>query len=233
MAVVVVPAYFQEAKNHEINMKVKCEKIFVIGDSISCYYGEYLEPMLAGLLEYDRKGGTNKLVDLDDCTDGINGGDSSMVLAYLKSVVEMEFFQPDYLMLNCGIHDTKTSENGLQVPLVQYQSNLEAILDIAKTHGIKVIWVRTTPVNQHTPHWSSDEIAKRKGYIEQYNQVADEIMDSHNIPIIDLYQFTLNLGDDIFMNKDDTVHFNDTAAKLQASFIAGALVQLSKVVLNV
>ncbi len=67
------------------------EKIFVVGDSISCYYGEYLEAMLKDVYEYDRKGNTHKLEDLDDCTNGINGGDSSMVLTYLKSVVNMDF----------------------------------------------------------------------------------------------------------------------------------------------
>ena len=202
---------------------MKLPSLFVIGDSISCYYGKYLEPMLAGVFKYDRKGGTNKLEDLDDCTDGINGGDSSMVLTYLQSVVKMEFFKPDYLLLNCGIHDTKTSGNGLQIPLSQYRDNLETILEITKACGIDVVWVRTTPVNEKTPHWSRNEIAKRKSEIEEYNQAADEIMQSRTIPIIDLHQFTLNLGADIFLNVDDSVHFNDTTAKLQAAFIAGAI----------
>ena len=202
---------------------MKLPSLFVIGDSISCYYGKYLEPMLAGKFVYDRKGGTNKLENLDDCTDGINGGDSSMVLTYLRSVVKREFFKPDYLLLNCGIHDTKISGNGLQIPLGQYRDNLESILTLTKTHGIKVIWVRTTPVNENTPHWSRNEIAKRKRDIEEYNQVSDEIMQSRTIPVLDLHQFTLNLGSDIFLNSDDSVHFSDTIAQLQASFIAGAL----------
>ena len=195
----------------------------MIGDSISCYYGKHLESMLTGKFIYDRKGGTNKLEDLDDCTNGINGGDSSMVLTYLKSVVEMDFFKPDYLVLNCGIHDTKISGNGLQIPLGHYQDNLESILKLAKEHGIEVVWVRTTPVNENTPNWSKEEIDRRRCDIERYNQVADAVMNSHHISIIDLYQFTLNLGYDIFLNVDDSVHFNDSTARLQAAFIAGAI----------
>jgi len=202
------------------------KKLFVIGDSISCYYGEYLKPMLAGVCEYDRKGGTNKLDDLDDCTDGINGGDSSMVLTYLKSVIVMDFFKPDYLLLNCGIHDTKMFDEKLQVQPEQYSENLKQILDIAKTKNIKVIWVRTTPGNENTPQWKRQEIERRCNDIALYNTIADEIMTKNNVPIIDLHRFTVNLGPDIYMNEIDSVHFSKKAASLQAAFIAGFISKL-------
>jgi lysophospholipase L1-like esterase len=199
------------------------KKLFVIGDSISCYYGEYLKPMLDGAYEYDRKGGTNKLDDLDDCTDGINGGDSSMVLTYIKSVINMEIFKPDYLLLNCGIHDTKMPDGKLQVPPDQYSKNLTQILDIAKSKNIKVIWVRTTPVNENTTQWEKEEIKRRIHDIDLYNDIADEIMPDNDIPIIDLHKFTVNLGPDVFMNSNDSVHFNANTAKLQAAFISGSI----------
>ncbi len=202
------------------------KKLFVIGDSISCYYGEYLKAMLEGFYEYDRKGGSNKLEDLDDCTDGINGGDSSMVLAYLKSVINMDFFNPDYLLLNCGIHDTKMPEEKLQVSPEQYSKNLEKILDIVKSKSTKVIWVRTTPVNKHTKCWDSQEILRRQRNIDRYNDIADEIMAGNNVPVINLNKFTVNLGPDIYLNKFDSVHFNNEAARLQAAFIAGSVISM-------
>jgi lysophospholipase L1-like esterase len=204
------------------------KKLFVIGDSISCYYGKYLKDMLDGFCEYDRKGGKHKLENLDDCTDGVNGGDSSMVLAYLKSVINRDFFSPDFILVNCGLHDTKTSDVKLQVPIERYQENLLSILNVVKQKNIKTIWVRTTPANEKTTHWEPEEIRRRQDDIDLYNKVADEVMAENNIPVIDLHQFTLNLGPDIYLNKVDSVHFNEQAAQLQASYIAGAVAVLSR-----
>ncbi|MEI8244456.1 MAG: SGNH/GDSL hydrolase family protein [Lentisphaerota bacterium] len=198
-------------------------KLFVIGDSISCYYGKYLKDMLNGVCEYDRKGGNHKLENLDDCTDGINGGDSSMVLTYFRKVLNKDFFHPDYLLLNCGLHDIKNNTGKLQIQPEQYGDNLNQICDLAKHHGIKLIWVRTTPLNENSLHITSGESIWRKGDIEQYNNLADNIMSTRNIPVIDLYSFTKNLGTDIYLNRTDTVHFNDEVARLQAAFIAGLL----------
>jgi lysophospholipase L1-like esterase len=202
---------------------MKMKKVFVIGDSVSCYYGKYLEPMLKGICEYDRKGGTNKLDDLDDCTDGINGGDSSMVLNYLQSVIDMEFFNPDYLLLNCGIHDTKIPDGTLQVPPEQYRGNLQQILKIAASRNIQVIWISTTPANDKSNQCDKKEVHRRQNDITLYNKIADDVMGQNNIPIIDLHKFTVNLGSEIYLNTVDLVHFNDDTAKLQAAFIAGYL----------
>jgi lysophospholipase L1-like esterase len=201
------------------------KKLFVIGDSISCYYGKYLEQCLQGIFEYDRKGGSNRLENLDDCTDGINGGDSSMVLSYLSSVINMDFFTPDYLLLNCGIHDTKMPDGQLQIPPDDYRKNLKQILNIVAGKKIKVIWIRTTPVNANTPQWEQAEIARRRHDIALYNKIADEVMDENSIQIIDLNKFTTNLGANIYLNEIDSVHFSDATAQLQAAFIAGYLIK--------
>ena len=199
------------------------KKLFVIGDSISCYYGKYLKDMLNGFCGYDRKGGNHKLENLDDCTDGINGGDSSMVLTYFREVLKKDFFHPDYLLLNCGLHDVKKHGDTLQIPPEQYRDNLNQICDLAKQNGINVIWVRTTPLNENSPHISHRETVRHKGDIERYNQIADAVMSARDIPVIDLYTFTKNLGPGIYLNNADTVHFNEHAAQLQASHVAGAV----------
>ena len=53
-------------------------------------------------------------------------------------------------------------------------------------------------------------------------------MAENKIPIIDLHKFTLNLGPDIWLNKVDSVHFNDEGARLQAAFITGYLTSYIK-----
>jgi lysophospholipase L1-like esterase len=63
--------------------------------------------------------------------------------------------------------------------------------------------------------------------IDDYNKIADKVMMEHNIKIIDLFTFTRNLGDDIYINDNkDQVHFTESAAALQAAYIAGAIYSL-------
>lgn len=198
------------------------KKLFVIGDSISCYYGKYLKQYTQGVFEYDRKGGKHTLPDLDDCTNGINGGDSSMVLTYLRKVISEEWFAPDILLINCGLHDTKRVDDGpLQIPPDQYEANLRGICETVKKNKIKMVWVRTTPLNKKhvLPGYmrKGDDIAR-------YNKIADSVMIESGVQIIDLYSFTLNLGEDIYINENkDQVHFTESAAAAQAAYIAGAL----------
>ena len=201
------------------------ETLFVIGDSISCYYGVHLEKMLSGLMAYDRKGGSHRLADLDDCTDGVNGGDSSMVLTYLTAVVDQDWFRPDILLLNCGIHDSKRNqETGeLQIPLCVYQTNLNQIVSLAQQRHILPIWVRTTPLNPNSRKPAEAVTWHEREDIDDYNAAADRIMTDRHVPIIDLFSFTRNLGEDIYLNGTDHVHFNERAAAQQAAFLAGGV----------
>jgi len=202
------------------------KSLFVIGDSISCYYGRYLETMLAGRLAYDRKGGTHKLEDLDDGTDGVNGGDSSMVLAYLDAIGPIwQEGAPDYLLLNCGLHDAKrlASAETCQVPVGEYEDNLRQILAFVQELGIAIIWVRSTPVLDLPPGEAPDDLrtVRSNDDVVKYNAVADRVMAEHGVPVIDLYSFTQNLGSDVYCDRG--VHFNEETAAKQAAFIAGAL----------
>jgi hypothetical protein len=60
-------------------------KIYVLGDSISMQYGPSLEAYLEGVISYSRKEGEEEaLLNLDN-PRGANGGDSGMVLTFLKA----------------------------------------------------------------------------------------------------------------------------------------------------
>lgn len=206
------------------------KKLFVIGDSISCYYGKYLEQMLSGFMGYDRKGRMNILKDLDDCTDGVNGGDSSMVLKYLGEVAGQDWFRPDILLLNCGGHDTKkkVDTGRLQITPQRYRSNLRQIISVAGQRNVFPVWVRTTPLNKRSVKPPDAKIWHAQEDIDRYNAIADGVMKENSVPIIDLFTFTRNLGEDIYLNGTDLVHFNEKASALQAAYIAGALTVIIK-----
>ncbi|AKP53054.1 SGNH/GDSL hydrolase family protein [Cyclobacterium amurskyense] len=197
-------------------------KLFVIGDSISIQYGPYLEKYLEGIYEYDRKRDEGADSSNLDVPKGANGGDSGMVLAYLKAKLKTPDFQPDIVLINCGLHDIKTNvESGKkQVALASYKENLEQIHALLANKGIPMIWVRTTPVDDEQHNSKQQSFHRYAADVANYNEVADKVFGARSVPIIDLHQFTLNLGEGLFT---DHVHFGEDTRAKQAAFISGFL----------
>jgi len=198
------------------------KSLFVLGDSISMHYGPYLEKDLRDTFKYDRKrddGGATAL----GVPEGSNGGDSRMVLEYLKARCADASFRPDILLLNCGLHDIKRDlerEKEIQVASEQYRENLEKIYSISKEIGTKLIWVRTTPVVDRIHNSQSRQFHRYEADLAIYNEIADSVFQTHRVPIVDLYHFTKELGEESF---SDHVHYHEEIRALQAAFIAGFL----------
>lgn len=197
-------------------------KLYLIGDSISMHYGPYLKAYLDGVIEFSRKTGEEDGLKNLDVPQGANGGDSGMVLTFLKSKAESGGIDANLLLLNCGLHDIKTeigTENR-QVAIDVYRKNLEAIVQTVSTMTCKLVWIRTTPCDERVHNRESRTFHRFSADGEAYNHAADEIMQGAGVPIIDLYTFTRNLGSDLYC---DHVHFHTPIREKQAAFIAGWL----------
>jgi polygalacturonase len=202
------------------------QRIFVIGDSISLDYDRSLARNLAPRFAYDRKrdDGTGTSIDLDD-PKGANGGDSRMVLDYLRRRRERNPIAADVLVLNCGLHDLRTdpATGEKRVPLPEYSANLRAILDEAAAMGLAVAWVRITPVNEAIHNSRCTKFHRFTADIDAYNRAADEVMRTAGIPLIDLHAFTLPLMPAALT---DHVHFNESTREQQGAFIASSVATL-------
>ena len=178
--------------------------------------------MQKGRNEYDRKRDEGADSSNLDVPKGANGGDSGMVLAYLKAKLKTPDFQPDIVLINCGLHDIKTNvESGKkQVALASYKENLEQIHALLANKGIPMIWVRTTPVDDEQHNSKQQSFHRYAADVANYNEVADKVFRARSVPIIDLHQFTLNLGEGLFT---DHVHFGEDTRTKQAAFISGFL----------
>ena len=204
-------------------------KIYVLGDSISIHYGPFLDRFLQGIMEYSRKD-EESLPNLDPPQGEINldppqrasGGDSSMVLRFLKAKTQFGGIAADLLLLNCGLHDIRTNpESGAkQISIGQYKENLRAIIDTVAGMKLELIWIRTTPCDEAVHNRGSVNFYRFPVDCKAYNYAADQIMAEAGVPSIDLYTFTLNLGPDLFC---DHVHFHEHIREKQGAFIAGWL----------
>lgn len=194
--------------------------LYVLGDSISIQYGPYLKQMTESRFQYDRKRGEeDALINLDNPI-GANGGDSSMVLAFLLEE-QRKGVRYDLLLLNCGLHDIKTdpATGSKQVPIQQYRENLAQIVIISREMSNEIIWVRTTDAVEEI-HNVKSSFHRFHEDVVAYNEAADEIMTAYDKSIVDLYSFTRTFGNSAYC---DHVHYTDEVRRSQAAYIAGYL----------
>ena len=189
-------------------------RLFVVGDSISLHYGPHLKQMLSGVLICASWPGD------DGAPIGGNGGDSFAALKALADAANGGF-QPEWVLVNCGLHDIKTNPatGEKQVPLEQYRRNLREIVACAEQMS-RVVWVRTTPLDDMRHNSQVSEFHRFAADVDAYNAAADAIMNESSVPSVDLYGFTRSLGPEVFC---DHVHFTEPVRQMQAAFIAGYL----------
>mgnify|MGYP003658430271 CR=1 FL=1 len=197
-------------------------KIYVLGDSISVHYGPFLEQELQGWCNYARKGGPDAAgTDWENPADA-NGGDSNLVRSFLTE--NLAAIQSDWLLFNCGLHDLRVERTTgkFQVTIAAYRENLAAIIPLVRQHKIEPIWITTTPLIDEIHNRHDLPYRRFRRDVIAYNQVAAEVMATHNVPIIDLLTFTRNLEPDIYL---DHVHLVPDVREQQAAFIARELRQ--------
>ena len=200
---------------------IERRKVFVIGDSASMHYGPYLKKMVEDKFQYDRKRGTEQaLMDLDKPI-GANAGDSRMVLEYLEEEFKKNT-RYDILLINCGLHDIRIDRfsNKVQIGLEEYKINLNKIINILKKMTNEIIWIGLTPIIDEIHNSREEGFLRYSKDAFTYDNNATQIMSEHNIPCIDIYNFTKHLGADIY---SDHVHFKEEVRSLQAGLIAGYL----------
>ena len=199
-------------------------KLFVLGDSISIHYGPYLKKAVKGKFEYDRKRGIDQALTDLDTPQGANGGDSRQVLEYLTDQ-DSKGVKYDILLLNCGLHDIRRSENrdSRQVEADEYRSNLERICDLACKMSEKVLWVESTPVADDIHNTLSKSMKRYNRDLLEYNKIAKSVMAGSGIQIIPLYSYANSLGENAYC---DHIHFNESTREKQAEFISVHLEEL-------
>lgn len=206
------------------------KRIFVVGDSISVHYGDYLSKMLSeNFICVPREGMEEALQNINAAVGG-NGGDSRRVLEFLTAQQQNGEMIYDILLFNCGLHDIKRNppEGLLQVPIDEYKENLEKILSLLKKENVFPVFINTTPVNDEIHHSylvQNFGIERFSRDVLDYNKAAEKIMKDNNIDVIDLFSFTAELGEKAYC---DHVHYNEDVREKQAIFIAETLMSLLK-----
>ncbi|MEA3400920.1 MAG: SGNH/GDSL hydrolase family protein [Armatimonadota bacterium] len=176
-------------------------RVLLIGDSISVGYTPPVREMLAGTANVHRipENGGPTTRGLERIDDWLGDGDW------------------DVIHFNWGLHDLKIEEHGdHQVPIDEYEDNLEELVVRLKQTGAEPIWATTTPVPQPV-----DGPFRRPEDVIHYNSVARAIMREHSVMIDDLYEFALPQLDKIQRPRD--VHFTEKGYEVLARQVVTAI----------
>jgi len=132
----------------------------------------------------------------------------------------------DVIHFNWGLHDLKyiSAKGGLtdvdkgkqQVPIGQYEANLEKLVLRLKKTGAKLIWASTTPVPEGAKgRVPGDEV--------KYNAVAKKVMERHGVALNDLYAFAKPRLKDIQLPAN--VHFKPEGSQALAEQVAKSILK--------
>jgi hypothetical protein len=190
--------------------------VLVIGDSISIGYTLPTRALLKGKVNLHRI--------------PTNGGPTT------KGVTEIEKWlgtrKWDLIHFNWGLHDLKymgtdgtnlvPREKGgiVQVPLSEYEKNLEKLVIRMKKSAKQLVWRNTTPI----PPGSK---ARYVGDSVKYNEVASRVIKKHGVPTLDLFTPSKeNMKD--WMKKAD-VHYHTHGSKALAERVAKDILKRLKI----
>lgn len=133
----------------------------------------------------------------------------------------------DVIHFNHGLHDLKyiddnkrntTPDKGkVQIPLDQYEANLQKIAARLQKTGAKLIFATTTPVPAGEP-------ARIAGSEKSYNEAAVKVMKKHNIAIDDLHAVIAGNPDkDKLFVSPGNVHYHQEGSVLLAKQVAASV----------
>ncbi len=185
-------------------------KVLIIGDSISIGYFKPVREMLAGRAIVEHNPG--------------NAAHSANGLAKLDEWLgDTEW---DLIHFNHGLHDLKyidargknapVADGKQQIPIDQYEKNLDEMATRLEKTGAKLIFANTTPVPDGTG-------IRLKGDAKIYNVAAEKVMKKHDIPVNDLYSFSMARLEKI--QQPANVHFSPEGSRLLGEQVVKMIVE--------
>ena len=190
-------------------------RVLLIGDSISIGYTLPTRELLKGKVNLHRI--------------PTNGGPTIKGLEQIDAWLGKKKW--DVIHFNWGLHDLKymgpNGENLFpkekggkeQVPLSEYEKNLDRLLQRLKKTKAKLIWRNTTPVPLGSKgRYVGDSI--------KYNAAAERVMIRHGVPTHDLFTLSRERMNEIMLPAN--VHYTKDGSKALAESVAKVILQMLK-----
>ena len=193
----------------------KLPRVLLIGDSISIGYTLPTREFLKGKANLHRI--------------PTNGGPTTRGLASIDAWIGESKW--DVIHFNWGLHDLKymgpTGENLFpkekggkpQVPLADYEKNLEKLVVRLKKTGATLIWRNTTPI----PPGSKGRYV---GDSVKYNEAAARVMKKHDVPTHDLFTMSKKRMEELMLPAN--VHYKKEGSVALGKDVAHVILKALK-----
>ncbi|MFT7160656.1 MAG: hypothetical protein ACI9GZ_001832, partial [Bacteroidia bacterium] len=146
-----------------------------------------------------------------------NNGHADNAYTSLERAYKNENFQPDYILINFGLHMI----NGFQDNLEGYGDWVQKFIDLAKVHNAKLIWVTTTPYALYRDD--------KNVTVQKFNETAIRVVNENNMYVADLYTCIIDLVKE--RNEwnvyEDGVHFREEIKVKQGEFLAQYILKIT------
>ena len=185
----------------------KLPRVLLIGDSISIGYTLPVREFLKGKVNIHRI--------------PTNGGPTTRGLTSIDAWLGKGKW--DLIHFNWGLHDLKfmgpngenlfPKEKGgkAQVPLDEYESNLDKLTARMKKTGTRLVWRNTTPI-------PSGSKGRYVGDSVKYNEAAARVMKKHNVPSQDLFTVSKERMEELMLPAN--VHYKKEGSRLLGELVA-------------
>ena len=180
-------------------------RVLLIGDSIRLGYA----PLVAKKLE-----GVAEVVSIKD-----NFADTANTLKMLDKVLADS--KPTVVHFNCGLHDLKLGKKTQthQVPIDDYQTNLNTLVTRIRKVTPHVVFANTTPILDARHAARKADFDRFEKDVRAYNAKAFHEMERLGVPINDLYEIVQDGGEKELLGKDGT-HFTPAGNERLADAVA-------------
>jgi len=118
--------------------------------------------------------------------------------------------QEKYFLFSFGANDAayKINEKKFRIDIEEYEKNIKSVIEQAKEYSENIIFLTTTPVDESKTDGVLNRSKSRKNeYIDQYNNVLQQICNDSNIDLIDINAEFKKLGP-IDLLYEDGLHPN-------------------------
>ena len=191
-------------KKQEMTVKT----VLLMGDSIRCQSEEFV---------IEELGAEFRVLGVED-----NCGNTRRWLEELDEWLESAG-PVDVIHFNVGLHDIKREGEGAGclVPINEYRDSLLRIVATLRETGAELIWATTTPVI-YERHHEIKGFDRLEQDVEDYNEVAAEIMAECGVRTNDLHTRVMEAGVEDMLGPDG-VHYGLEGRELIADCIAVAV----------
>lgn len=202
-------------------------RILVFGDSI--VYGAW--DAEGGWVERLKKWAHQKTVKSNGETKvqvlnlGIGGDSSTKILARIESEIVARYSGswPFIFVFTFGTNDERSIDGKVETTIEQYEANIHKIIDCAKQHTDKIIFLGIPPLGHPTVVFKGQEYSDER--IKQYEDVLRKIVQENNLLFIEVREvFETRKANGLYAY--DNLHPNDEGHQLIADLVRPELEKL-------